>query len=203
MGSGRHWRHDRGLPPAPQASASRPAPDHRIDHLVLPERGQVAEFAEGVRSLVEGSPDVHPLGQARCMGTPAGHSAGARRATGHDLPGRQHHPGAPKAASAPQKGAVEPDALKVKLLADLWRLWNHERQQAAHPTAPQARSADRAGAGVITGSSGCAIAFSLAPGQAHELPQAIGLLARLPGAPRWVVVDAATPTMPSVSTSGT
>ncbi len=42
---------------------------------------------------------------------------------------------------------------------------------------------------MIADGSGRAIAFSLAPGQAHELPQATGLLARLPGVPRWVVAD--------------
>lgn len=36
---------------------------------------------------------------------------------------------------------------------------------------------------------GRAVAFALAPGQAHELPQARGLLDRLPGAPKWVVAD--------------
>ena len=40
---------------------------------------------------------------------------------------------------------------------------------------------------MIANGSGRAVAFSLAPGQAHELPQAIGLLARLPSVPRWVV----------------
>src|SRR5207244_1394649 len=39
---------------------------------------------------------------------------------------------------------------------------------------------------------GRAIAFSLIPGQAHELPQAIPLLDRLPGVPRWVVADRGT-----------
>jgi transposase len=42
---------------------------------------------------------------------------------------------------------------------------------------------------VIADGSGRAIAFSLAPGQAHKLPQAAGLLARLPSLPRWVVAD--------------
>jgi transposase len=36
-----------------------------------------------------------------------------------------------------------------------------------------------------------AIAFQIAPGQAHELPHAIPLLARLPGVPQWVVADRA------------
>ena len=42
---------------------------------------------------------------------------------------------------------------------------------------------------MIADGSGRAVAFSLAPGQVHELPQAIDLLQRLPGVPRWVVAD--------------
>jgi len=42
---------------------------------------------------------------------------------------------------------------------------------------------------VIADGAGRAIAFRLAPGQAHELPQAIPLLASLPGVPKWVVAD--------------
>jgi transposase len=42
---------------------------------------------------------------------------------------------------------------------------------------------------VIADGSGRAIAFALAPGQAHELPLAPDLLARLPGRPLWVVAD--------------
>ena len=34
-----------------------------------------------------------------------------------------------------------------------------------------------------------AVAFILAPGQAHELPHAVPLLERLPGVPKWVVAD--------------
>ena len=33
------------------------------------------------------------------------------------------------------------------------------------------------------------MAFTLAPGHAHELPHAIPLLKRLPGVPKWVVAD--------------
>jgi hypothetical protein len=44
-------------------------------------------------------------------------------------------------------------------------------------------------ASVIADGSGRVAAVSLAPGQAHELPQAVGLLARLPGVPHWVVAD--------------
>jgi transposase len=42
---------------------------------------------------------------------------------------------------------------------------------------------------VIADGRGRAISFSLVPGQAQELPQAIILLDRLPGVPKWVVAD--------------
>ena len=42
---------------------------------------------------------------------------------------------------------------------------------------------------MIADAAGRAVAFALAPGQAHELPRAAGLLARLPAAPMWVVAD--------------
>jgi transposase len=42
---------------------------------------------------------------------------------------------------------------------------------------------------VIADASGHAIAFRIAPGQAHELPHAIALLEQLPGVPTWVVGD--------------
>ena len=42
---------------------------------------------------------------------------------------------------------------------------------------------------VIFDGAGRAIAFALVPGQAHELPHAVPLLARLPDVPLWVVGD--------------
>jgi len=42
---------------------------------------------------------------------------------------------------------------------------------------------------VIADGCGRAVAFILAPGQAHELPQAIPLLDCLPGVPQWGVAD--------------
>ena len=42
---------------------------------------------------------------------------------------------------------------------------------------------------MIADGVGRAIAFRIAPGQAHELPHALPLLKRLPGVPRWVVAD--------------
>src|SRR3712207_5889749 len=42
---------------------------------------------------------------------------------------------------------------------------------------------------VIADGLGRAVAFILAPGQAHELPHAVPLLECLPGVPKWVVAD--------------
>jgi len=42
---------------------------------------------------------------------------------------------------------------------------------------------------VIADGAGRAVAFALAPGQAHELPLAPGLLTCLPDVPGWVVGD--------------
>ena len=42
---------------------------------------------------------------------------------------------------------------------------------------------------MIADGLGRAVAFLLAPGQAHELPHAVPLLERLPGVPKWVVAD--------------
>ena len=42
---------------------------------------------------------------------------------------------------------------------------------------------------MIADAAGRAVAFVLAPGQAHELPHAVPLLDKLPGVPKWVVAD--------------
>ena len=42
---------------------------------------------------------------------------------------------------------------------------------------------------MIADAAGRAIAFVLAPGQAHELPHAVALLDQLPDVPKWVVAD--------------
>ena len=42
---------------------------------------------------------------------------------------------------------------------------------------------------MIADGLGRAIAFRIAPGQAHELPDAIPLLHSLPSVPSWVVAD--------------
>lgn len=42
---------------------------------------------------------------------------------------------------------------------------------------------------MIADGRGRAVAFRIAPGQAHELPHAIPLLEKLPGVPKWVAAD--------------
>lgn len=42
---------------------------------------------------------------------------------------------------------------------------------------------------MIADGAGRAIAFRIAPGQAHELPHALPLLEQLPAVPQWVVAD--------------
>ena len=42
---------------------------------------------------------------------------------------------------------------------------------------------------MIADGKGRAVAFRIAPGQAHELPYAIPLLEELPGVPLWVIGD--------------
>jgi transposase len=64
---------------------------------------------------------------------------------------------------------------------------------AAERDAREALGRSRGGYGtkacVIADGRGRAIAFRLAPGQAHELPHAVPLLDQLPGVPKWVVGD--------------
>ena len=52
---------------------------------------------------------------------------------------------------------------------------------------------------VIADGRGRAIAFALAPGQAHELPLAPGLLGCLPDVPGWSWASEASPPTPSAT----
>jgi putative transposase len=99
------------------------------------------------------------------LGAPAGPGPGARRPARHDLPRQHQHP------RASQGG----------------------RRCSAKDAAAQRRSGEALGrprggygseACVIADAAGRAIAFRLAPGQAHELPQELPLLKALPGVPR-------------------
>jgi len=75
-------------------------------------------------------------------------------------------------------------------------LLGQEQQPLPHAQvgpADEGLSRSRGGYGtkacVIADGLGRAVAFILAPGQAHELPHAVPLLDRLPGVPKWVVAD--------------
>jgi transposase len=120
--------------------------------------------------VVDGGADLQPLGPPRGLGAPAEARAGARRRPRHGVPRRHQHP------RAPQGGGGGP-----------------KRGTAAERDAREALGRSRGGYGtkacIVAEGGGHAVAFALAPGQAHELPLAPGLLDRLPEAPLWVVCD--------------
>src|SRR4051794_38062986 len=87
----------------------------------------------------------------------------------------------------------------------------HHKAAGAEKRGPTARGRDerealgrsRGGYGtkawVIADGLGRAVAFILAPGQAHELPHAVPLLERLPGGPKWVGRTGVMPCQPRLS----
>lgn len=79
---------------------------------------------------------------------------------------RAHH----KAAGAPKQGGTS-------------------RQRDRREALGRSRGGFGTKACVVADGRGRAVAFALAPGQAHELPLAPGLLDRLPRVPLWVVGD--------------
>jgi transposase len=85
-----------------------------------------------------------------------------------------------KAAGAAKKATLQRNGTIVKRLAGLVAAM-------APPCGASISFADWSC--VITDAIGRAVAFILAPGQAHELPHAIALLDQLPDVPGWVVAD--------------
>src|SRR5689334_483963 len=114
--------------------------------------------------------DVHPLGAPGRVGAAAAPGPRARRPTRDDVSGRHQHPRPPESSRGRSKGG-----------------------SSAERDTREALGRSRGGYGtkacVIADGLGRAVAFILAPGQAHELPHAIPLLERLPGVPQWVVAD--------------
>src|SRR3954447_13299475 len=117
-----------------------------------------------------GGSDLHPLGAPGCLGAPAAACAAGRRATRDDVPGWHQHPRAPEGRGSSSKGGTQAE---------------RDRREALG----RSRGGFGTKACVIADGLGRAVAFILAPGQAHELPRAIPLLDRLPGVPKWVVAD--------------
>src|SRR4029078_10099184 len=115
-------------------------------------------------------PDFHSLGAPGRVGTPAWARTGARRPTRDDVSGRHQHPGSPQGGGRGKKGATS-------------------KARDAREALGRSRGGYGTKACVIADGLGRAVAFILAPGQAHELPHAIPLLERLPGVPQWVVAD--------------
>src|SRR5215216_3027264 len=161
---------DRGLSAGGQGSAPAPAADDQRDHLAPRQRGEMALPARSAGTLVDGSPDLHPLVAAGRVGAPAVAGSGEGHLAGDDLSRRHLDPSPPEGGRGCQK-----------------------EETAAGRDAREALGRSRGGYGtkacVIADGKGRAIAFRLAPGQAHELPHAVPLLDSLPRVPKWVVGD--------------
>ena len=105
-----------------------------------------------------------------CLGAPAAACAADRGATRDDVPGWHQRPCASEGRRSPSKRGTQAE---------------RDRREALG----RSRGGFGTKACVIADGLGRAVAFILAPGQAHELPHAIPLLDRLPGVPKWVVAD--------------
>src|SRR4051794_1945861 len=165
------WRHENGAKwravPAGLGPWGRAAPP-----LLPPSRprGGGRPPGEGGGGGGAGGPALHPLVQARGVAAAAGSGAGARGRARHGVPRRDQHQGAPQGRGGAQKGGTS-------------------RERDRREALGRSRGGFGTKACVIADGRGRAVAFSLAPGQAHELPLAPGLLDRLPRVPLWVVGD--------------
>jgi transposase len=161
---------DRGVSAEGQDAAARPTADGGGDHLAARERREVAGRAGRARAVVAGRAALHPLGQARRVAAAARSRAGAGRRARHGIPRRDLDQGAPQGRGCAQKGGTS-------------------RQRDRREALGRSRGGFGTKACVVADGQGRAVAFALAPGQAHELPLAPELLDRLPRVPRWVVGD--------------
>src|ERR1044071_1551929 len=161
---------DRGGPAAREDAAQGIAADDLGDLLAAPERREVALHPSRIGSVVAGGTIVHPLGEAGCLGTSARSRPAARHHAWHDLSRRHQHPGSPQGGGCTKKGV-------------------DSRQRDVREALGRSRGGYGTKACVIADGRGRAIAFALAPGQAHELPLAPGLLGCLPDVPGWIVGD--------------
>jgi transposase len=135
------------------------------------ERREMARHAGGVWSVVEAGADLHRLGAAGRLGAVARTGAGAAGDRSWNGVSRRHlNPGAPEGGGRGEK-----------------------RGTSAERDHREALGRSRGGFGtkacVIADGKGRAVAFAVAPGQAHEVPLAPDLIAELPEAPGWFVGD--------------
>src|SRR5215207_3493467 len=133
--------------------------------------------------VVAGGADLYPLGAPGRLGTAAAPGPEARGPAWDDVSGRHQHPRPPESGRGRSKRGTSTERDEREALG---------RSRGGYGTK----------ACVIADGLGRAVAFILAPGQAHERPQAVPLLDRLPGVPQWVVADRGHASTPSASTSG-
>src|SRR3954447_22737765 len=93
-------------------------------------------------------------GPPGCLGAAAAPGPTARGPTWHDVSGRHQHPGSPQGSGRGKKGATS-------------------KQRDEREALGRSRGGYGTKACVIADGLGRAVAFILAPGQAHELPHAI------------------------------
>ena len=137
----------------------------------------------GARAVVDGGADLHPLVAPRRVGAPAGSGPGARRPARHDVPRRHQRPRPPEGGRRCGQGG-------------------DRTRRGAGEALGRSRGGYGTKAVVVADGSGRAIAFRVAPGQAHGLPHAVPLLDRLPGVPAGSWPTGATPATPFASMSG-
>src|SRR3954462_12036063 len=110
------------------------------------------------------------LGPPGRVGAAAAPGPRAWGSTRDDVSGRHQHSGSPQGGGRGKKGA-------------------NSKGRDEREALGRSRGGSGTKACVIADGLGRAVAFILAPGQAHELPHAVPLLERLPGVPKWGVAD--------------
>src|SRR3954469_24991569 len=135
-----------------------------------------------------GAPPFVPLGRlagwGRGGGPPSSSSAGPGSGSGSGCWKRRRRAGSSSAwrsSTAPASGRTPRPRVRPKR--------GTSRQRDRREALGRSRGGSGTKACVIADGRGRAVAFALAPGQAHELPLAPGLLGRLPRVPLWVVGD--------------
>src|SRR3954471_20790511 len=169
---------DRTGPAAWQDASEGIAADNLGDLLAAPERREVAQHPSRIGSVVAGGAALHPLGEARRLGTSARSRPAARHHAGHELSRWHQHPGSPQGGGGAKKGV---DSHKRDVREALGRCRGGYGTRAC----------------VIADGRGRAIAVALAPGQ----PPGRRMNCRLPrvcsavcqtcpgGVPGWIVGD--------------